>query len=241
MSNYVKGMRIGWHYASEGKLDKALIKQFMSRVEEKYSDAQLGIHKIATDSVTWRSVVEKDSFFEDVFVTTDIEKFVRLIAEDQELKAYDVAKFIVSTVQVSHLKLQKLLYYVYADFLLATGKKLFKEPIVAFEYGPVVEEVFHKYKVHGSSEIDYKEDEYFCIYTDEFAVTPSFMRVASSEHGIYAVGFILKVLDKYESYSAGELVKKTHQVGGPWKRVYVKGMNYEITDELIKRYHKFVQ
>ncbi|MDT2261972.1 hypothetical protein P7H06_24190 [Paenibacillus larvae] len=72
-----------------------------------------------------------------------------------------------------------------------------------FEYGPVVEEVFHKYKVHGSSEIDYKEDEYFCIYTDEFAVTPSFMRVASSEHGIYAVGFILKVLDKYESYSAG--------------------------------------
>ncbi|MDT2260634.1 hypothetical protein P7H06_15540 [Paenibacillus larvae] len=106
-----------------------MIKQFMSRVEEKYSDAQLGIHKIATDSVTWRSVVEKDSFFEDVFVTTDIEKFVRLIAEDQELKAYDVAKFILSTVQVSHLKLQKLLYYVYADFLLATGKKLFKEPI----------------------------------------------------------------------------------------------------------------
>ncbi|MDT2306002.1 hypothetical protein P7H21_21565 [Paenibacillus larvae] len=64
------------------------------------------------------------------------------------------------------------------------------------------------------------------------------MRVASSEHGIYAVGFILKVLDKYESYSAGELVEKTHQVGGPWKRVYVKGMNYEITDELIKRYKR---
>ncbi|MDT2193876.1 type II toxin-antitoxin system antitoxin SocA domain-containing protein [Paenibacillus larvae] len=52
--------------------------------------------------------------------------------------------------------MQKLLYYVYADFLLATGKKLFKEPIVAFEYGPVVEEVF-LYKVHGSSEIDYKD------------------------------------------------------------------------------------
>ncbi|MDT2240777.1 DUF4065 domain-containing protein [Paenibacillus larvae] len=71
--------------------------------------------------------------------------------------------------------MQKLLYYVYADFLLATGKKLFKEPIVAFEYGPVVEGVFHKYKVQRSSEIDYKEDEYFCIYTDEFAVTPSFI------------------------------------------------------------------
>ncbi|MDT2265877.1 hypothetical protein P7H12_23010 [Paenibacillus larvae] len=78
MSNYVKGMRIGWHYLLQRGNLIALIKQFMSRVEEKYSDAQLGIHKIATDSVTWRSVVEKDSFFEDVFVTTDIENLLGL-------------------------------------------------------------------------------------------------------------------------------------------------------------------
>ncbi|MDT2306003.1 hypothetical protein P7H21_21570 [Paenibacillus larvae] len=35
MSNYVKGMRIGWHYASEGKLDKALIKQFIGKIRGK--------------------------------------------------------------------------------------------------------------------------------------------------------------------------------------------------------------
>ncbi|MEV2910044.1 type II toxin-antitoxin system antitoxin SocA domain-containing protein [Paenibacillus larvae] len=240
-SNYAEGRRIGWHYASEGKLDKELIKKFIDKVDSKQKNIQLGIHKIPTHSTTWQSVVDRDSYFEDVFVTHDMDEFVKHISEDKELKASDVAKFIISTIPVSHLKLQKLLYYAYATFLMATGKKLFKEPLVAFRYGPVVEEVFHKYKVNGSSQIDYKEDGTFCIYKDDMIVKPSYMRVASSEHGILAVGCILKVLGEYQSYSAEELVEKTHQVGGPWDRVYEEGMNCEITDEVIKKYHKFVQ
>jgi uncharacterized phage-associated protein len=241
VSHYAEGKRIGWHYADEEKLDKKIIHEFLAKVKKKCGDVQLGIHKLSTDSVSWDSVVQRDAFFKDVIITSDIETFIELVSQDQELTAYDVAKFILSVIPSSHLKLQKLLYFAYAEFLLRTGEKLFREPILAFKYGPVVESVFHKYKVHGSSIIDYKEDETVCIYPEELAVTPSFMKIASSEHGLIALDCLIDVFEKYGHLSAQELVYKTHRPGGPWDRVYKPGKNAVITDDVILQYHHVIQ
>ncbi|EJQ55417.1 hypothetical protein IEI_00680 [Bacillus wiedmannii] len=240
MSHYSHGGRIAWHYSADSRLDKEYIQGFFKRVEGKCGEVQLGIHRLVTDSTGWDSVVQKDSFFEDVYRTPDIDTFIGMVVQGQELSPTDVSKFILSILPSSHLKLQKLLYYSYAEFLIQTGAKLFKEPLVAFKYGPVVESVFHKYKVHGSTVIDYKEDETICYSTESLAITPSIMKVTSSEHGEEAVACILNVLKKYGGYSAGELVDKTHQAGGPWDRVFRPGANREIPDGLIVRYHQEV-
>ncbi|WP_153124701.1 Panacea domain-containing protein [Peribacillus tepidiphilus] len=240
VSDYTSGVRIGWHYADETKLSKTVIQDFIKSVKKKCGDVQLALHKLSTDSISWKSVVEKDAFFDDVVISHDTDEFISLISKDQKLTAYDVAKFILSVAPTSHLKLQKLLYFSYARFLLRTGEKLFKEPIVAFKYGPVVESVFHKFKVHGSSVIDYKEDETMSISTDEHAVTPSFMKIASSEHGLIALDCILDVLSDYSKMTATELVEKTHIKGGPWDRVYKPGRNSLIPDDLITQYHHIV-
>ncbi len=241
VSDYTQGLRIGWHYSSEEKLDKNYINQFLSQVKKKCGDAKLAVHKLSTDSKSWSSVVEKDTFFKDIFITKDAEEFVSLVTKDQQLSAYDVAKFILSIHPTSHLKLQKLLYYVYTEFLLRTGEKLFKEPIVAYKYGPVIEDVFQRYKSNGSSVIDYGEDATITYSTDDVAVTPSFMKMASSEHGITALDCVLAALDKYEDFNAGQLVDRTHQPGGPWDRVYQEGKNAEVSDDLILQYHHIVQ
>lgn len=241
VSDYTQGFRIGWHYASEQKLEKDYINQFLSKVKKKCGDAKLAVHKLSTDSTTWESVEEKDSFFKDVFITQDADQFVELVSKDQKLSAYDVAKFILSIYPTSHLKLQKLLYYVYTEFLMRTGEKLFGDSIVAYRYGPVVEDVFHRYKSYGSSVIDYEEDETITYATDDLAVTPSFMKLASSEHGVVALDCILTALEKYKEYSAGQLVEKTHLKDGPWERVYQNGRNSEITDDLILQYHHYVK
>lgn len=238
LSHYAEGRRIGWHYASEEQLDPEIIQGFLDSVERECGNVQLGIHKLSTTDVSWESVVNKDSFFADVFVTEDVERLVAQISADQELSVYDVAKFILSLVPSSHLKLQKLLYYAYADFLLLTGKKLFKEPIVAYNYGPVVEDIFHRYKVHGSSTIDFEEDASFCIKTDEMILTPSCMKMIASEHGAIAAKSVLDTLKKYKDFGAFELVDKTHETGGPWHKVFIPGANSVITDELIQKYHK---
>lgn len=238
LSDYVEGKRIGWHYASEGKLDKKVIEQFMKEVEA-CGHTQLGIHKLSTDSILWKSVVEKDSFFEDVFITEDMNTFLSHIKAGKELSVHDITKFILSTGSITHLKLQKLLYYAYAEYLLKTGKKLFKEPIVAFKYGPVVEEVFHKHRHYGSSNIDYIEDEVFLI-SKNVSLPASVVRVISSEGGIEATECILEVLMRYKDCTPSDLVSKTHQIGGPWDRVYIEGMNRRITDEDIKQFHHLV-
>ena len=237
MSHYEEGQRIGWHYASEGKLDKEYIDSFFQKVEKRCGPVQFGIHKLSTKETSWNSVVEKDSFFKDIAISPDMESFIAAVSADRKLKAYDIAKFILTVLPASHLKLQKLLYYVYAEFLQKKGKRLFYDDIVAFKFGPVVEDVFHKYRVHGSAQIGYKEDETFILKAADLALTPSFMKIASSEHGLDAIEVIADVLDKYKGTSARELVDKTHRVGGPWEAVYKEGMNCIIDDELIKEKH----
>lgn len=238
LSDYIEGKRVGWHYASEGKLDKSVINTFMEEVEA-CGHTQLGIHKFSTNSIEWASVVEKDSFFEDILITKDMEVFIKHITASKELNVHDVTKFILSIMPVSHLKLQKLLYYAYSEYLLKTGKKLFKEPIVAFKYGPVVEEVFYKHRHYGSSVIDYKEDEKFNVSTN-VSLPASVVRVITSEGGILATECIVDIMLRYKDFSATDLVNRTHQVGGPWDRVYVEGMNRAISDEDIESYHHLV-
>ncbi|MDT2287314.1 hypothetical protein P7H17_16530 [Paenibacillus larvae] len=36
-----------------------------------------GIHKIQTDSTSWQSVVDRDSYFDGVLVTRDADEFIR--------------------------------------------------------------------------------------------------------------------------------------------------------------------
>lgn len=55
---------------------------------------------------------------------------------------------------VSNLKLQKLCYY--AQGLVTTmrsGEPLFQEALAAWDHGPVVPSLYHKYKGHGSQPI----------------------------------------------------------------------------------------
>jgi uncharacterized phage-associated protein len=51
---------------------------------------------------------------------------------------------------VTPLKLQKLLYYAQAWYLAFRNKPLFKESIEAWVHGPVVPQVYRKYKQYGS-------------------------------------------------------------------------------------------
>lgn len=144
-SCYTLGYRIARHFSSQDKIDTEIVRSFMSRIEHESPSARISIHKLITESTSWESVVKKDSFFEGIDVQSE-EDFLNSIRMDHQLTASNVARFIPSATRVTHLKLQKLLYYVYAEFLLKTSEALFNEPLVAYAYGPVVESVYHRYK-----------------------------------------------------------------------------------------------
>lgn len=73
--------------------------------------------------------------------------------------ALDVANYIVWFVDANNLgtltplKLQKILYYVYTTYLKNNNKPLFAEGFEKWQYGPVVTEVYHTFKMHGFNHI----------------------------------------------------------------------------------------
>ena len=59
---------------------------------------------------------------------------------------------------VTNLKLQKLLYLAQAYFLAKMGRPIFANTIEAWEFGPVVPDVYHKFKKNGSDPIFIEKD-----------------------------------------------------------------------------------
>lgn len=74
--------------------------------------------------------------------------------------ASEVAKYIIRTYNqngmcISNLKLQKVLYFVQAQFLVFTGNCCFSDPITAWDIGPVIVPVYREYAMFGAASIPY--------------------------------------------------------------------------------------
>lgn len=71
------------------------------------------------------------------------------------MKAIDIANWFINQFDkesgdvVTHLKVQKLLYYSEAWSQILLNKELFEENLEAWAHGPVVREVFNEFKDSG--------------------------------------------------------------------------------------------
>src|SRR3989344_7540784 len=97
---------------------------------------------------------------------------------------------------ITNLKLQKMLYFAQAYYLSKIGKPLFSDPIEAWEYGPVVADVYRKFKSHGSNPIINENDKSTLSEGDKEIVK--------------------RVWDTFGAYSASRLVDIAH-AHTPWK------------------------
>jgi len=119
-----------------------------------------------------------------------------------EIARYIINKCIELGKPVSNLQLQKILYYVQGEFIKATnGGVLFCDDISAWQYGPVVTDVYYEYNNYSSNEIDMFQPQ---VYLDE-----------------YVKDIIDPVIISKSQMSAWELVKATHSEL-PWKESYNK-------------------
>ncbi|WP_414054651.1 Panacea domain-containing protein [Macrococcus equi] len=230
------GHRIAWHKLLNEQDDFDYVEKVLNQVEKKVGDLNVSSHIITTESMDVESIKEKDLFFKDIVFIEDEKHFIDSYKSEIILTASDVATFIISHYDdITHLKLQKLLYLCYEDFLLKTGAPLFEDKIYAFPYGPVIKSVYDKYSNKGREKIDFKEDNTVYFSKIDVKVTPSFSKIIFSEAGTGAMKSILETLKNYINYSAYELVDITHKKGSPWSRVYKKGFNREITPQIIEQ------
>lgn len=139
------------------------------------------------------------------------------------MQARDVANYLLfvtseSCSDVTNMKINKLIYFAQGH-ALQQGFSLFEDTFVAGDHGPLVEDVYHLYEKWGSNPIGEWDEE-------EAKAMPDDIRA-----------FLVRVAGVYASYSASQLRRMTHQPNTPWKKCYVKGVQYRpIPEEMIKEY-----
>lgn len=137
--------------------------------------------------------------------------------------AHRVAESLIKLSQekqqpVTNLKLQKLLYYAQAWYLVFNGKPLFDDPIEAWVHGPVVPEIFRRYKQYQ---------------WDPITEVPS--------TSIHQRDHLEQVWGAYGKFNATELERLTHSED-PWRHTRV-GLPIDVSSSriiptgMMKRYY----
>lgn len=129
-----------------------------------------------------------------------------------QIAEYVITKCTYENHAITNLQLQKILYYLQKEFL-KRDEQLFSDDFVAWQFGPVIEEVYFEYCGFGARPI----------------------------HRIYNVIVSLKhrrmidtIIEKKRSLPPWNLVEETHKPGGAWEIAYNKGCGTKISKELIR-------
>lgn len=126
-------------------------------------------------------------------------------------------------ISVTPMKLQKLLYFLYREYLKLTNSPLFPERFEAWKYGPVLSRVYSEFSCFRDKNIDkYYEDcdgKSFKISSD---CDPNFNIALNT------------IWEKYKNYSGIQLSNITHYPETAWRKAWVEGNQY-LTDEDIRK------
>lgn len=133
-------------------------------------------------------------------------------------------------VEITHLKLMKLVYIGYGWVSAILDISLFDDPIEAWQHGPVVNSLYHEFKTFGNSHIQ----ELSASYDPENHVT-SYPKIGSEEKEILEV--LRYVWDIYKRFSGWDLREKTHKEDTPWSQTYDSSIDNNVIDsDSIKKY-----
>ena len=137
-------------------------------------------------------------------------------------KALDVAECVIRKANaiddpISNLKLQNILYFIQAEFLITKNKPCFREDIEAWGFGPVVPVVYREYKAYGGTSIPHFKDR---------PIEPI------EKEDIALIDEIVEFCKPYSSVDLTDISMKQD----PWRMVYSRYRTKVISNESIKEY-----
>ncbi len=139
--------------------------------------------------------------------------------------ALQVAEYVIeystsNGTPVSNLRLQKVLYFIQAEFMVSKNVACFNDKIEAWDLGPVIPTVYRKYKVFGASSIPVVNN-------------------VSFDNGITSddIKTISQTVDQCNRYSTSALVEITHNQE-PWIKAYNSIFSKEISPNSLYEYFK---
>ncbi|MGX7209396.1 Panacea domain-containing protein [Enterococcus innesii] len=169
--------------------------------------------------------------------------------DKQTYPAIYIADYVISQCELNkiglnNLKLQKILFYLKARFLVEDNYNLFNDSIQKWKFGPVVPEVYHEYKNCGAEPITKQNISSIVRYPKD-GEKPNLLGIFVKEEfdeNKICESVREKIYDtvkKLGKYSGFDLVEKTHdqEIWKDYEKEILsgrKGIGY--TDDEIKTY-----
>ena len=145
----------------------------------------------------------------------------KVIRQSKIYDAIDIANHILTYTEgkrrcISNLMLQKFLF-VQAQFLITYGEPCFRDPILAWDSGPIVKSVYDEYKFFGAASI----------------IPDIKTRPVNTVIQLKDAQLINEIVDLCEKYSPTTLL---HIIHGqmPWKQGRIRPNNHIINEDLYK-------
>lgn len=157
------------------------------------------------------SVVEVAKYF----LLLNKRAYERVRKEDDKDYSFETQADIIT-----HLKIQKLVYYAQGLHLAYFEKPLFDENIEAWKHGPVVKELYDSFKQYGRKDL-------MLVFND---IQESDLDLSDNEKYIIKMAF-----NEYGAYSAIGLRQKTHNEP-TWLETYKPLKNIVIHKDKIKEF-----
>lgn len=142
---------------------------------------------------------------------------------------YFINKSIKTGVELTPMKILKLVYISHGWYLGNYRQPLISEAVLAWKYGPVIREVYEAFKKYGKMQITSYADVILDGKITRGEVIPDDNHVKL---------FLDLVWDKYAHFNGLQLSSLTHRDGTPWDRtVKEKGYNTLIPRQYIEDYY----
>lgn len=134
------------------------------------------------------------------------------------LAKYIVNKCVEENYPITNLQLQKILYFIQRDYLREYDECAFEDSIEAWQFGPVVPEVYYEFCYYGAMPI---ENQYDC----------------ANDIDIKDFGLIDRIVKQKRILEPWDLVNETHKPGGAWSKTYNGGLGNRniISIDLIRK------
>ncbi len=155
-------------------------------------------------------------------------------------RALAVANYILDLADkdgevITPLKLQKLVYIAHGWNLCINEEPLIFERVQAWQWGPVIEEVYREFKRFGNQPITSRGTILKKVgFDDTYQVEDFEPEIGEDEK---AIDVIEGVWEAYKHYSPMELSNLTHQKGTPWRNAWKQSKDV-IDDYDIKKYYE---
>jgi uncharacterized phage-associated protein len=136
---------------------------------------------------------------------------------------------------VTQMKLQKLVFFAHADFIVRTGRPLIKQEFEAWDYGPVVPSLYAEFKRFKNKPITSRASSFDPVSTK---TAESTCHLSLSD-----LQLVRQTFEFYGKLSAFQLSELSHEFDGAWRQarsLFSNGLNMDrrISNEMIVRFHR---